>query len=204
MHREGILAGKRFDEATLLGETDYFLREFIEGFCPVPIPPSFDEERRFLARRLAADPPVFMHRDFQSRNIMVKDGLLRLIDFQTAHRGPGLYDTASLLKDSYHPVPRDIGRELLETYYGKLEPHGALGHRSFPEFQEAFTLAGIQRTMQALAAFAKLGLRKGKPRFLDSIPNGLGLLEEGLRESGRFPGISKMITDVKTLVAKGS
>jgi aminoglycoside/choline kinase family phosphotransferase len=204
MHREGVLADTLFDETKLLGETDYFIGEFVLGFCPVPIPSSFDAERRELARRLAAEPPVFMHRDFQSRNILVKNGRLRLVDFQTAHRGPGLYDAAALLRDSYHPLPPDAREELLETYYRTLEPYGALGHGSFGEFREVFTLAGIQRTMQALAAFAKLGLRRGKPGFLDSIPKGLGLLEEGLRESGRFPGISRMVTDIGTRVAKGS
>lgn len=203
MRREGVLAGKPFDEGTLLGETDYFRREFIEGFCPVPVPGSFDEERRSLARRLAAEPPVFMHRDFQSRNIMVQGGRLRLVDFQTAHRGPGLYDAASLLCDSYHPLPSELRTRLLERYYARLAPHGALGHASFGQLRDTFTLAAIQRTMQALAAFAKLGLRRGKPRFLDSIPSGLDLLEGALEESGRFPGIRKLMQDVRARIEKG-
>ena len=197
MMRDELLREKLFDEQTLLGETDYFLREFIDGFCPVPIPDSWEEERRFLAETLAREKPVFMHRDFQSRNIMLKEGRLRLLDFQTAHRGPGVYDAASILKDAYHPVPPALRRKLLEELHAKLTERGARHGERFAAFLEIFTLAGIQRNLQALAAFAKLGVRKGKARFLDSIPSGLDLLEKGIKESGRFPGLENMVIAVR-------
>ena len=197
MLREGLLRERVFDEETLLGETEYFRREFIEGYCPVPLPDSWEGERRLLASTLAREPAVFMHRDFQSRNIMVKDGRLRIVDFQTAHRGPGLYDAASLLKDAYHPVPASMRRRLLEEFYAKLQSRGARRGERFEKFFATFTLAGAQRTMQALAAFVKLGVRKGKPGFRDSIPNGIDLLEEGVRESGRLPGLESMVAAIR-------
>lgn len=208
MRREGLLAQRAFDRATLLGETDYFRREFIEGFCPVPVPGAWEKERVYLADTLAREEPVFMHRDFQCRNIMIKNGRLRIIDFQTAYRGPGLYDAASLLKDPYHPLPAAARGPLLEEFHAKLRDRGARRDESFETFHAAFTTAGIQRNLQALAAFAKLGLRKGKRKFLDSIPNGLDLLEEGVRESGRFPGIEAMVRAIRErsdgFSAKGS
>jgi aminoglycoside/choline kinase family phosphotransferase len=197
MHGE-LLRERVFDEAALLGETDYFMREFIGGFCPVPIPDSWEDERRRLAAALARQQRVFMHRDYQSRNIMLKDGRLRIVDFQTAHRGPGLYDAASLLKDAYHPVPPAARRRLLEDFHAGLQERGARRGERFAEFYEAFTLAGIQRTLQALAAFVKLGVRMGKPGFRDSIPNGVDLLEEGVRESGRFPGLEMMVNAIRS------
>ncbi len=196
LDREGLLAGRVFDERTLLGETEYFMREFIEGYCPIAVPASWEDERRLLAAALARERRVFMHRDFQSRNIMVKDGRLRIVDFQTAHRGPGLYDAASLLKDAYHPVSRSERRRLLEKLHAKLGARGAEVRR-FPEFHEAFTLAGVQRNLQALAAFVKLGARMGKPRFLDSIPSGIELLEEGARESRALPGLAAMVAAIR-------
>jgi aminoglycoside/choline kinase family phosphotransferase len=195
--RENLLGDSIFDEKTLLGETEYFLREFVEGFCPIPVPGSWEEERRFLAAALARERRVFMHRDFQSRNIMLKDGRLRIVDFQTAHRGPGLYDAASLLKDAYHPVSASERRTLLESLYEKLRSRGAPEERRFGEFYEVFTLAGVQRNLQALAAFVKLGTRMGKPRFLDSIPNGIDLLEEGVGESRVLPGIATMVAAIR-------
>jgi aminoglycoside/choline kinase family phosphotransferase len=202
MDRLGFLSERPFDEAKLLGETDYFLAEFIGGYCPVAVPSTFEAERRRLAAHLAIERRVFMHRDFQCRNIMVKEDALRLVDFQTAHRGPGLYDAASLLKDAYHPVSREMREKLLERYYGRLEPYGALGHAGLESFRESFTFAGIQRDMQALAAFAKLGLRKGKTRFLESIPNGLDLLEEGLKDAGVFPGMLETVMRVREQLKK--
>lgn len=195
--REGLLEDRVFDEKTLLGETEYFMREFVEGFCPIPVPASWERERRFLAATLARERRVFMHRDYQSRNIMLKDGRLRIVDFQTAHRGPGLYDAASLLKDAYHPVDAPERRILLEAFHAKLRSRGAPETRSFGEFQEAFAIAGVQRNLQALAAFVKLGTRMGKPRFLDSIPSGIDLLEEGVRESRVLPGLETMVAAIR-------
>jgi hypothetical protein len=197
LEREGLLGDSIFDEKTLLGETEYFMREFVEGFCPVPVPGSWEKERRLLAAALARERRVFMHRDFQSRNIMLRDGRLGIVDFQTAHRGPGLYDAASLLKDSYHPVSAAERRALLETFHAKLRARGAPEERRFEEFYGAFTLAGVQRNLQALAAFVKLGTRMGKPRFLDSIPNGIDLLEEGVRESRVLPGLETMVAAIR-------
>jgi len=195
--REGLLGDSIFDETALLGETEYFMREFVEGFCPIPVPGSWEEERRFLAAALARERRVFMHRDFQSRNIMLKDARIRIVDFQTAHRGPGLYDAASLLKDAYHPVSALERRTLLEAFHAKLRSRGAPEERRFGEFHEAFTLAGVQRNLQALAAFVKLGTRMGKPRFLDSIPSGIDLLEEGVRESHVLPGLETMVAAIR-------
>jgi N-acetylmuramate 1-kinase len=195
--REGLLADRVFDEQTLLGETEYFMREFVEGFCPIPVPGSWEGERRLLAGALARERRVFMHRDFQSRNIMLKDGRLGIVDFQTAHRGPGLYDAASLLKDAYHPVSAAERRTLLEEFHAKLRSRGAPEDRRFGEYYEAFTLAGVQRNLQALAAFVKLGTRMGKPHFLDSIPGGIDLLEEGVRESRVLPGLETMVAAIR-------
>ncbi len=197
LDREGLPGDRVFDERTLLGETEYFMREFVEGYCPVAAPASWERERRFLASALARERRVFMHRDFQSRNIMLKEGRLRIVDFQTAHRGPGLYDAASLLKDAYHPVGAPERRRLLEELHAKLRARGAPEERRFPEFYEAFTLAGVQRNLQALAAFVKLGTRMGKPRFLDSIPSGIDLLEEGVRESRALPGLAAMVAAIR-------
>jgi aminoglycoside/choline kinase family phosphotransferase len=197
MLRENLLEERLFDEETLLGETDYFMREFIGRFCPVSIPASWAHERRFLAETLARERRCFMHRDFQSRNIMVKEGRLRVIDFQTAHRGPGVYDAASLLKDPYHPLPAASRRVLLEELHAELLSRGARREEPFEVFYETFTLAGIQRNLQALAAFAKLGGREGKKRFLESIPAALDLLEEGVTESGRFPALGRIVASVR-------
>ncbi|HER43587.1 MAG TPA: aminoglycoside phosphotransferase, partial [Candidatus Eisenbacteria bacterium] len=153
---------------------------------------------------LSRQRPVFMHRDFQSRNILVREGKLRLIDFQTAHRGTGLYDAASLLRDPYHPLPSERSHLLAGELHGRLRDEGALPGIGPDEFREGFVLAGIQRDLQALAAFVKLGTVKGKKEFLDSIPAGLDLLEAGIDESGRFPSMKRMVAAVRERLEKGT
>ncbi len=199
----GILGGMEFSLEVLLGETDYFAAEFVGEYARARLPEGWERERRELAAALASRPRIFMHRDFQSRNIMVKDGSLRIVDFQTAHRGPWMYDVASLLKDPYHPVDPGTRKTLLmELYYRSREEGIESG--GFDEFHDRFVTAGIQRNMQALAAFAHLGLRKGKREFLSFIEPGLMLLEEGLEESGRFPVTARFVSSMREKIGKGN
>ncbi len=203
MKREGFLEETVFDEKTLLGETEYFAREFIDGYCPVRYAGGWESERTLLAGTLAGRPRLFMHRDFQCRNIIVKDGKPRLIDFQAAHRGPGLYDAASLLKDPYHPLDREARIGLLAFFHDRLKEAGAPVPPGFGEYAGLFVLAGIQRNLQALAAFARLGLREGKRHFLRYIPAGVRLLEEGIEEAGCLPALKQMVTEIGEKISKG-
>ncbi len=189
MLETGFLEGRVFEAEELLGETDYFAEEFVKGMAGMDLPEGWEGERRRLADSLAVGRRVFMHRDLQSRNIMVKGGRLRLMDFQSAHRGPELYDIASLLKDPYHVLAPGTRKTLLMELFYRLSEVPGDRETDYQSFERLFVLAGIQRNMQALAAFAFLGRKMGKARFLDSIPPALDLLEEGLVESGDFPAI---------------
>lgn len=196
MVREDLLADTQFDTEVLLGETAYFEREFVAGYAGTMCPPGWEDERRLLAARLAKEPAVFMHRDFQSRNIMIKEERVRIVDFQTAHRGPGLYDAASLLKDPYHPLPASARNHLLRDFHLNLRAAGGDVPASFDRFYETFLLAGIQRHCQALAAYAFLGRTKGKEHFLESIPPALRLLEEGIDEYGELPALRSLVHEI--------
>ena len=202
MMEAGLLESRSFDREVLVGETDYFRDQFIEGYCPISLGEGWERERGFLADFLSRQRPVFMHRDFQSRNILVRRGELRLIDFQTAHRGPGLYDTASLLRDPYHPLASETARRLTGELHDRLRDEGVLPATGLDEFHEGFIFAGIQRNLQALAAFVKLGKVKGK-EFLESIPAGLDLLEAGIDESGLFPSMKCMVIAIREKLEKG-
>jgi aminoglycoside/choline kinase family phosphotransferase len=199
----GFLEEKSFDMQALLGETDYFREEFLGKYCPVRLDRGWEEERRTLASFLASQTPVFMHRDFQSRNLIVKEGEIRVIDFQTAHRGPGLYDAAALLKDPYHPLPPGRRYSLLEELHDLLKERGGPVCDDFEKYREGFVLAGIQRNLQALAAYVRLGVVKGKREFLESIPPALDLLEEGIDESGRLPAMKRMVIAIREISEKG-
>ncbi len=194
------IKGHLFGLEKLLGETAYFEREFIGRYSPVDIPDGWDRDRKVLAETLASQPQVFMHRDYQSRNILVKEGSIRIIDFQTAHLGPGLYDVASLLKDPYHPLCHGTRRSLLMELYYRLGESGLAVAGGFEQYYVIFLLAGIQRNLQALAAFAFLGLAKGKKEFLRYIPSAMDLLEEGVDEADNLPAVRELVTRIRSMM----
>ena len=122
-----------------------------------------------IAENLAQMPRVLVHRDFQSQNILVRNGQAYLIDFQGMRPGLAQYDLASLLYDPYVDLARRERDELLEYYCGQ-KPEG--------DFQETLRLCGMQRLMQALGAYGFLGLVKGHQHFLEHIPTAVNFLRE--------------------------
>ena len=107
---------RAFDEALLMRELDFFVQHFLLGHRRAALSAAargaLDGELRALARALAAEPRVFCHRDFHSRNLMLRGGRLYVIDFQDARLGPDTYDLVSLLRDCYVRLePAFVGRD---------------------------------------------------------------------------------------------
>ena len=150
------------------------------------------QEFHHLARTLAAEPVVFMHRDFQSQNLHLKDTRLIAIDFQTATQGPPQYDLVSLLKDAYFVLSQSE-RDLLVQYYLKMRSELGSQINDTDKFTHTFHLCGLQRNMQALAAFSFLGTHKKKARFFAFIPPALKYLTEALSIIDDYPCLRKTI-----------
>jgi aminoglycoside/choline kinase family phosphotransferase len=131
-----------------------------------------------IAQHLASLPRVLVHRDFQSQNILVRNGQAYLIDFQGMRPGLAEYDLASLLFDPYVDLSQVERAELIEYYRGQNSKNG---------FDERLRLCAMQRLMQALGAYGFLGLVKGHKQFLKHIPAAVKSLRaiaaaiEGLR-----------------------
>ena len=126
-----------------------------------------------IAERLAELPRVLVHRDFQSQNILVRNGQAYLIDFQGMRPGLAQYDLASLLYDPYVELSAAERDELLQHYCGG-EPAS--------DFRETLRLCAMQRLMQALGAYGFLGLVKGHEHFLQHIPKAVNSLREVVAE----------------------
>lgn len=131
-----------------------------------------DATFRDIARTLAAAPRGFTHRDYQSRNIMVKEGELVVIDFQDALQGPRQYDLVALLRDSYVELERDFVDAMLDRYIEAF--HAAGGERIEPgPFKDFFDLLTIQRKLKDAGRFEYIHRVKGNPGYLESIPASL-------------------------------
>ena len=183
-----------FDCHAFREETEYFQKYFIERYCGFSV---FDRKKlgrefRNLAKKVAKEPLYFMHRDFQSQNIMIKKNQIRVLDFQGGRKGPLQYDLVSILKDAYIVLPDNTRKKLILFYLEKLEEKG-LRIKDRERFYEILTLIGLQRHMQALGAFSFLSLMKEKTWFKQYIPAGLRYISDALKQRNGFPILKSLI-----------
>ncbi|MFO0597098.1 MAG: phosphotransferase [Myxococcaceae bacterium] len=151
-----------------------------------------DQHFRAIARQLAAAPRNFTHRDYQSRNIMVKNGELVVIDFQDALQGPRQYDLVALLRDSYVELPRDFVDAMLDAYIVAFEKQS--GEKIDPKpFKAFFDLLTVQRKMKDAGRFEFINRVKGNPGFLVSIPASLRYVKTALDAQPQLAPLRKIV-----------
>jgi aminoglycoside/choline kinase family phosphotransferase len=128
---------------------------------------------RDLAERLAFEPKGFTHRDYQSRNLMVKGEELVVIDFQDALLGPRQYDLVALLRDSYVELDRPFIERMLDRYLTTFASSG--GERlDRTRFIEVFDLLTLQRKLKDAGRFEFIDRVKKNPSFLPYVAPSLG------------------------------
>jgi len=168
-------------------ELEYFRRSFLVGALGLEIESTYVERDFSLLASRAGEGGgqlFFLHRDFQSRNLMVKDDRLYLIDFQGARLGPPQYDLAALLLDPYVQLPEAIQQELL-TAYSKRFGTGTGG--SVDEFLQKYHHVALCRTLQVLAAFSFLARIRGRYHFAQYIVPAWNRLRQQLAEPPCLP-----------------
>jgi len=172
-----------FDYDKLMWEFDFFIRHMIMGVNGISLSHSeIDELKNLFApvlRVLTSEPLVFTHRDFHSRNIMVKDGKLCIIDFQDARLGPCQYDIASLLRDSYVQLNDSVLDELMDYYYEEREKrHKPVLDRE--NFRKVFDYMSIQRNLKAVGTFSFQVSVKKNLKFDRWIATTIGYVKNNL------------------------
>jgi hypothetical protein len=181
-----------FGPALYKWERDYFRDNFIKGVCGIELDPvsarELDTELSILAGCLHTSSRSLVHRDLQSQNVMLRDEEPYLIDFQGMRIGSPFYDLGSLLCDPYVQISREECDQLLSFYY-KLSKRDL----AWPEFQQLFWEASVQRLMQALGAYGFLGLQKGLTAFLDHIPSGLANLQHAASHVPTLPHLRALL-----------
>jgi hypothetical protein len=182
-----------FDSELYAWERNYFFERFVHGACALALAAQekseLDKELIALAGELMGHPPCLVHRDFQSQNVLIKDGEAWLIDFQGMRVGTRFYDLGSLLFDPYVPFTAVQRMELMKYYQANSQGVAWAGDG----FERAFCLASAQRLMQALGAYGYLGFVKGKRGFLAHIEPALKNLREACRRSGSLPCLLRLV-----------
>lgn len=181
-----------FDARLYQWEQGYFFDQFANRFSQMNAEALAALRNSAPFRQLAADlaalPRTLVHRDFQSQNIIVREGKTWMIDYQGIREGRPEYDVASLLYDPYVNLTA-AERAGLFSYYRNLRESGDGGAVSL----EVLHMAACQRLMQALGAYGKLGVADGKTEFLRHIPAAVSNLQEVLEISGLLPGLAEAL-----------
>ncbi|HVO90025.1 MAG TPA: phosphotransferase [Casimicrobiaceae bacterium] len=181
--REGVLP--EYDESLLAREIglfpDWYAKRHIEQPLSSTQAARFAEIQRIVLANNLAQPRVFVHRDYHSRNLMVTQPNPGVLDFQDAVHGPITYDLVSLLRDAY--IDWDEQRELdwAIRYWERARKAGLPVGSDFAEFWRDYEWMGVQRQLKVLGIFARLCHRDGKRRYLDDMPRVMGYLRRACR-----------------------
>src|SRR5581483_7155866 len=181
-----------FDVEKLTWELDYFVRHFVQGYRGIDLPAAdraaLSEEFSHVVRELAAEPRVLCHRDYHSRNLMLHDGSLYIIDFQDARLGPDTYDLASLLRDSYVDIS-DPQLDDLIAYFLALK-----GSQDEADFRRRFDLMALQRNLKALGTFGYQTSVRRNPVYIQYIPRTLKYAATNLEKYPRFGRLRELLS----------
>jgi aminoglycoside/choline kinase family phosphotransferase len=160
-----------FDRQSIFWDLNYFKYYFLRlagiPFNEQALEDDFESLTKFL---LSADCNYFLYRDFQSRNVMLKEGQPFFLDYQGGRKGALQYDIASLLYDAKADLPAALRQELLELYIEKISALAGVKREEFLRHYYAYVYV---RILQALGAYGFRGFYERKAHFLQSVPYAL-------------------------------
>ncbi len=187
-----------FNERMIMFDLNYFKYCFLKAtgleFNEVRLQEDFERLRDDLLQDMG---DTFMCRDFQARNVMVKDGEPYFIDFQGGRRGPVYYDVASFVWQARSRYPEKLRREMVHTYLEALKEYVPVREEHFHERLRLFVLF---RTLQVLGAYGFRGYFEKKPHFLASVPFALSNLRRLLKKPfADYPYLNGILTKLTTM-----
>ena len=189
-----------FDKSSIIDDLNYFKYYFLKvndeiDFNENRLNADFQKIADFIIK---APSNFFMYRDFQSRNIMIKDNHTYFIDYQGGRKGPLQYDIISLLYQVKAQLPNNLRNELLSHYKKELSKYLDIEKIEFDKYYKAFILL---RLLQVLGAYGFRGLIQKKQHFIESIPYALNELIS-LRNSLNFSFETNELTNVLNQIEK--
>ncbi len=191
-----IVSQRAFDEDLLKWEIEHFREWALEARGLTLTPEehkTFDRSAAYIARTIAAWPRGFVHRDYQSRNLMVRpntSGSLELvwIDFQDALLGPRVYDLVALLNDSYQTFERDFIEARLDEYSSELRFDGP----ERTELGRQFDFVTVQRKLKDAGRFVFIDRTKHNPTFLQFVEPTIKKARAALSRLQRDPEMASL------------
>lgn len=196
--RPGVLPD--YDRALLERELNlfpdwYLARELRRELAPREREVLRSAFEALLANNLA-QPRVFVHRDYHSRNLMLSKPLPGVLDFQDAVYGPITYDLVSLLRDAYVRWEEAQVIDWSVRYWEKARQAGLPVHADFAEFYRDFEWMGAQRQLKVVGIFARLCHRDGKQRYLADIPRVLAYLVAACRRYRELAPLARLLEEI--------
>lgn len=187
----------RFDTEKFKWELNYTLTYLFKTFLRVNPSDenSLQKEFELLASTLAEIPSVLTHRDFHSRNLMIKSNKIYFIDFQDARMGPPQYDVVSLLHDSYVHLSQESHDELLD-YYLEVFPEALKLYSSKKNFLNYYNLQTLQRCFKACGTFAAIHAQREDTRYLKYLPHTLPKVRHALENTTQFPLMKQLVANI--------
>ncbi len=188
----------KFDVEKLMWEMDFMLEHFVEGIRQQKLAETARQEIRkqltALCTLLAGQTPWFTHRDYHSRNLMVHNDELVLLDFQDARMGPSQYDLVSLLRDSYLPLSDTLVWELVDAFIQKKQEQE---NQSIDreEFIRIFDIMSIQRNLKAIGTFAYQKNIKNNDRYLNYIAPTLDYVRQAFQRRAELNQLQAVLAD---------
>ena len=182
-----------FNGRMIMFDLNYFKYCFLKAtgmeFDEVRLQDDFERLREDL---LGENTKTFLYRDFQARNVMIKDGEPYFIDFQGGRKGPIFYDVASFVWQARSRYPEDLKRELVEAYLRSLK--GYMPDIDEDYFKERLRLFVLFRTLQVLGTYGFRGYFEKKPHFIASVPYAIDNLRRLLLNPfDRYPYLSEVL-----------
>jgi aminoglycoside/choline kinase family phosphotransferase len=184
--------GIAFDADKLMWEFQFFIKHFLEAYRGSSVTDARRDvlaaEFTAIAEELASESRVLCHRDYHSRNLMLHEGVLYLIDFQDARMGPDTYDLVSLLRDSYVDFGEQQVEELIAFFLA------LRGTSDAAEFRRRFDLMALQRNLKALGTFG-FQTSRGNTVYIQYIPRTLSYARANLERYPRFQRLREVLAE---------
>jgi len=187
-----------FDVEKLTWELQFFTKHFLEAYRGVrltePQRTALAAEYASIVEELASEPRVLCHRDYHSRNLMLHEGSLYIIDFQDARLGPDTYDLVSLLRDSYVDFTEAQVDELI-VFFLALRDGRLPAPADGGEFRRRFDVMALQRNLKALGTFGFQTTSRQNTVYIQYIPRTLNFARGNLARYPRFARLRELLSE---------